>query len=114
VNERDQRPWGDYEVIDDEATFKVKRITVEPGQRLSYQRHEHRSEHWFVVMGAGLVTIDGIDRQVVAGAAVDVPRGAAHRIQNTGEEPLVFIEVQRGTYFGEDDIERLSDDYGRV
>jgi len=114
VNERDQRPWGDYEVIDDESTFKVKRITVESGQRLSYQRHEHRSEHWFVVFGSGLVTIDGTDHQVVAGAAVDVPRGAAHRIQNTGEGPLVFIEVQRGTYFGEDDIERLSDDYGRV
>jgi len=114
VNERDQRPWGDYEVLDDAATFKVKRMTVEPGQRLSYQRHEHRSEHWFVVSGTGLVTLDGADRVVAAGTAVDVPRGAAHRIQNTSEEPLVFIEVQRGTYFGEDDVERLSDDYGRV
>jgi mannose-6-phosphate isomerase len=114
VNERDQRPWGDYEVLDDTPTFKVKRITVEPGQRLSYQRHEHRAEHWFVVGGSGLVTLDGTDREVEAGTAVDVPRGAAHRIQNTGDAPLVFIEVQRGTYFGEDDIERLSDDYGRV
>jgi mannose-6-phosphate isomerase len=114
MRESDQRPWGDYEVLDDTPTFKVKRMTVAPGQRLSYQRHERRSEHWFVVGGNGIVTLDGTDREVAPGVAVDVPRGTAHRIQNTGDTPLVFIEVQCGTYFGEDDIERLSDDYGRA
>ena len=114
MTEIDRRPWGRYEVLDDDAVFKVKRITVDPGQRLSYQRHRYRSEHWYVVAGAGLVTLDGTTHDVVAGSALDVPVGAAHRIQNTGVEPLVFIEVQRGSYFGEDDIERLSDDYGRV
>jgi len=114
MNETDRRPWGGYEVLDDEATFKVKRMTVDPGQRLSYQRHRFRSEHWFVVAGTGLVTLEGATQEVAAGSAVDVAIGVAHRIQNTGGEQLVFIEVQRGSYFGEDDIERLSDDYGRA
>jgi mannose-6-phosphate isomerase len=92
----------------------VKRITVRPGRRLSYQRHERRSEHWFVVSGTGLVVLDGVEHAVTSGGAIDVPCGTAHRIQNTGEEELVFVEVQRGNYFGEDDITRLDDDYGRV
>ncbi len=109
MNEGETRPWGEYEVLAEEPSFKVKIITVNPGQRLSYQRHQHRSEHWYVVDGEGLVT-----RDVAAGSTVDVAVGMAHRIQNTGSEALVFVEVQRGTYFGEDDIERLSDDYGRA
>ncbi len=108
------RPWGGYEVLSDAPTHKVKRLTVEPDQRLSLQRHAKRAEHWFVVGGEGVVTIDGLDRAVVAGTAVDVPMGAAHRIASTGTEALVFIEVQLGSYFGEDDIERLDDDYGRA
>ena len=108
------RPWGGYEVLSDAPTHKVKRLTVEPGQRLSYQRHAHRAEHWFVVGGAGVVTLDGETRPVSAGSAIDVPRGAAHRIEATGSEALVFIEVQHGTSFGEDDIERFDDDYGRI
>jgi len=111
--EAEQRPWGGYEVLSDASTHKVKRLTVEPGQRLSYQRHSHRSEHWFVVGGEGVVTIDGEERRVAAGDAIDVPVGAAHRIASTGSDPLVFIEVQHGRSFGEDDIERLDDDYGR-
>ena len=107
------RPWGQYEVLADDDVAKVKRITVLPGQRLSYQRHARRSEHWVVVAGEGLVTLDGADRVVVPGDAVDVAIGAAHRIANPGNQPLVFIEVQRGVYFGEDDIVRLDDDYGR-
>jgi mannose-6-phosphate isomerase len=107
------RPWGHYEVLADDEYAKVKRITVTPGQRLSYQRHARRSEHWVVVAGQGLVTLDGNDRAVVPGDAIDVPEGAAHRIANPGAQPLVFIEVQRGSYFGEDDIVRLDDDYGR-
>lgn len=112
--ERDERPWGRYVVLDDEAGHKVKRITVLAGQRLSYQRHERRSEHWFVVAGEGTVSLDGGQRPVRAGVAVEVPAGTAHRIHNTGAEDLVFIEVQHGDYFGEDDIVRLDDDYGRA
>jgi mannose-6-phosphate isomerase-like protein (cupin superfamily) len=111
--ESDQRPWGRYEVLADERTHKVKRLTVEPGQRLSYQRHAERAEHWFVVGGEGVVTLNGEERRVATGDAVDVPVGTAHRIASTGTEALVFVEVQTGSSFAEDDIERLDDDYGR-
>src|SRR5688572_20072946 len=94
--ERDERPWGRYEVLDDDADHKVKRIEVEPGKRLSYQRHQHRAEHWFVVRGAARVTVDGAALVLGAGQAVDIPRGAAHRIENAGDDLLVFIEVQHG------------------
>ncbi len=110
----ERRPWGGFEVLGDEATHKVKRMTVDPGQRLSYQRHAHRSEHWFMVHGEGTATVEGIAIPVRPGVAVDVPSGAAHRIENTGAVPLVFVEVQHGTSFDEDDIERLDDDYGRA
>jgi mannose-6-phosphate isomerase len=112
--ERETRPWGDYAVLDDAADHKVKRLVVRPGRRLSYQRHAHRAEHWFVVRGTGVVTVDGVDRPVAGGTAVDVPCGAAHRIANTGATDLVFVEVQHGESFAEDDIERLDDDYGRA
>jgi mannose-6-phosphate isomerase len=114
VLEPQERPWGRYDVLSDGDGFKTKSITVRPGKRLSYQRHARRSEHWFVVRGRGRVLLDGTDVPVRAGSAVDVPVGAAHRITNTGEVDLVFIEVQLGEYFGEDDIERLEDDYGRA
>jgi mannose-6-phosphate isomerase len=107
------RPWGSYEVLGEHDDFKTKVITVSPGHRLSYQRHSKRSEHWFVVRGTGSVTLDGNDVPVSAGSAVDVPVGTAHRITNSGAEDLVFVEVQHGSYFGEDDIVRLEDDYGR-
>jgi len=110
----DRRPWGTFEVLSEDLTHKVKRLTVDPGQRLSYQRHAHRSEHWFVVAGSGTVTLDGAATAVRAGVSIDVPRGMAHRVENTGSDPLVFIEVQHGTSFAEDDIERLEDDYGRT
>ena len=112
--EHDERPWGSYTVISDEPDHKVKEIVVAPGKRLSYQRHAHRSEHWFVVRGTGVVTVDGEDRQLTAGQAVDVPVGAAHRMTNTGAGELVFVEVQHGESFAEDDIERLEDDFGRA
>ena len=111
--EHDDRPWGCYDVLSAEDDSKVKRITVQPGCRLSYQRHAHRSEHWYIVSGAPVLTLDGVDKTMEPGDSVDVPAGAAHRISNPGTEPVVFIEVQSGTYFGEDDIERLDDDYGR-
>jgi mannose-6-phosphate isomerase len=107
------RPWGSYDVLAHGDGYKVKTITVQPSHRLSYQRHARRSEHWFVVGGRGAVTLDGRVIQVGQGQAIDVPAGMAHRIENTGSEPLVFIEVQHGEYFGEDDIVRLDDDYGR-
>lgn len=112
--ERDERPWGAYEVLEDAPSHKVKRIEVRPDQRLSYQRHQRRAEHWFVVSGLALATVDGAERILSAGMAVDIPVGAAHRVANAGEGLLVFIEVQHGDYFGEDDIERLEDDFGRA
>jgi mannose-6-phosphate isomerase len=112
--EQDTRPWGGYLVLDDAADHKVKRLTVSPGKRLSYQTHAHRSEHWFVVRGTGVVTLDGEALSVGPGTAIDVPVGAAHRIENTGTGDLVFVEIQHGDSFGEDDIVRLDDDFGRV
>jgi mannose-6-phosphate isomerase len=113
--EYDERPWGSFTVLDDElADHKVKRLVVEPGKRLSYQRHARRAEHWFVVSGVATVTLDGVEYEVPAGESIDVALGQAHRCENRGTTPVVFIEVQRGTYFGEDDIERLEDDFGRA
>jgi mannose-6-phosphate isomerase len=114
VIEHAERPWGTYTVLAEGQDFKVKTMEVHPAQRLSYQRHSRRSEHWFVVAGEGVVTLDGTNIDVRRGDAVDVPQGAAHRIHNTGPVPLVFVEVQHGDYFGEDDIVRLEDDYGRL
>ena len=111
--ENDTRPWGGYQVLEDAHTHKVKRIEVLPGARLSLQRHRHRSEHWFVIAGTGAATRDKDIIPLKAGDSLDVPAGAAHRISNPGEDMLVLIEVQHGSYFGEDDIERLEDDYGR-
>ena len=108
------RPWGIYTVLAEAENFKVKTLEVHPGQRLSYQRHSRRSEHWFVVGGAGVVTLDGKTIDVRRGDAVDVPLGTPHRIQNIGPVPLVIVEVQHGDYFGEDDIVRLDDDYGSL
>ncbi|HVB93567.1 MAG TPA: phosphomannose isomerase type II C-terminal cupin domain [Acidimicrobiales bacterium] len=112
--ETDHRPWGTYTVLDDDGTHKVKRITVLPGKRLSYQRHSRRSEHWFIVTGTALVTLDGIQAEYAAGQSVDIPVGTNHRIENPTATEVVFVEVQHGDYFGEDDIVRLEDDYGRV
>ena len=112
--ESDHRPWGYYVVLADEPDHKVKRIVVYPGKRLSLQRHFRRAEHWLVLKGRAMVTLDSRELSLGPGQAADIPLGTAHRIQNPGPEDLVFIEVQRGSYFGEDDIERLEDDFGRV
>lgn len=113
MTESAQRPWGSYTVLTESGAFKVKTIEVQPGKRISYQKHAHRSEHWFVVAGEGAVTLDDDITDVKSGDSIDIPQGAAHRVHNTGHIPLVFVEVQHGDYFGEDDIERLHDDYGR-
>ncbi len=110
----DERPWGSFTVLDEGAGYKVKRIEVLPGKRLSYQQHAQRAEHWFVVAGAARVTLDGRELSVATGESVDIAVGTAHRVENPGAEKLVFIEVQRGPYLGEDDIERLEDDFGRA
>lgn len=114
MREFDRRPWGSYTVLEEDRGFKVKRIEVLPGKRLSYQKHAQRAEHWFVVEGTAKVTLDDEEITVRAGEAIDIPIGAAHRVENADAGNLVFIEVQRGSYLGEDDIVRLEDDYGRT
>lgn len=108
------RPWGDFLVLDEGPGYCVKRIRVAAGHRLSYQRHRSRSEHWYVVSGAGLATLDGAELRLEPSTAVDVPVGTAHRLANDGAGDLVLVEVQTGEYCGEDDIVRIDDDYGRL
>jgi mannose-6-phosphate isomerase len=108
------RPWGSFEILQESDIHKVKLIIVLPGKRLSYQRHEKRAEHWFIVSGEAEVTIDGDVRRMSSGNSIDIGIGVAHRISNIGADELKFIEVQTGTYFGEDDIIRLDDDFGRA
>jgi mannose-6-phosphate isomerase len=109
----DRRPWGSFTVLDEGEGYKVKRIEVLAGKRLSYQRHSRRAEHWMVVAGTAHVTLDGSDHTVGCGETADIPIGTAHRIANPGSDTLVFIEIQRGDYLGEDDIVRLEDDFNR-
>src|SRR5215475_14932821 len=113
LREFDRRPWGSYTVLDEGENFKVKRIEVLPGKRLSYQKHAQRAEHWAVVQGTAKVTLDDREIEVKTGEAIDIAIGSAHRVENPGDELLIFIEVQRGNYLGEDDIVRLQDDFGR-
>jgi mannose-1-phosphate guanylyltransferase/mannose-6-phosphate isomerase len=109
-----QRPWGAYRVTDRGERFQVKRITVAPGGRLSLQRHRHRAEHWVVVGGEATVTVDAAVTKVRPSEHVHIPQGAVHRLENFGEVPVDLIEVQTGSYLGEDDIERLEDVYERA
>jgi mannose-6-phosphate isomerase-like protein (cupin superfamily) len=111
--ESEQRPWGAWYVLDEGLGYKVKRIEVRPGQRLSYQTHERRSERWIVVQGTATCTLDGETIEVKTGESTEIGIGTPHRIANLHDEELVVIEVQRGDYLGEDDIVRLDDDYGR-
>lgn len=111
--EMEYRPWGAFYVLEDAATHKVKRIVVKPGGRLSYQYHNHRSEIWTVIDGEATVTLEGEVSILGPSEVFRVPQGARHRLENKGAMPLVIIEIQYGTYFGEDDIIRLDDDYNR-
>lgn len=107
-------PWGSWTVLDDRDNFKVKKIIIKPRQRLSYQKHMHREENWFVVQGEAEITLNDIKKKLVEGDFIHIPLEAKHRIENISRTiDLIFIEIQRGTYFGEDDIERFADDYGR-
>ncbi len=108
------RPWGAYDSIDHSDRFQVKRITVKPGARLSLQRHKFRAEHWVVVKGTALVTCNDEKFLLGENESTYIPLGAMHRMENPGETPLELIEVQSGSYLGEDDIERFDDEYGRI
>ena len=110
---KEHRPWGSFENLLDEEYCKVKRIIVKPGQRLSYQYHHKRDECWVIVKGEATLTLDDKEWTVVEKEVVNIPAETKHRVQNKGKEDLIFIETQTGTYFGEDDIIRLDDDYGR-
>jgi len=110
----EHRPWGSFTILADEPDHKVKRIVVKPKARLSLQRHQQRQEHWLIVSGEATVTLDDQILTLTKGESVDIARGQVHRVENKGRDQLVFIEVQLGDYFGEDDIERLEDDYGRI
>jgi mannose-1-phosphate guanylyltransferase / mannose-6-phosphate isomerase len=107
------RPWGSYQSVDNGDRHQVKRIIVKPGSRLSLQKHHHRSEHWIVVRGTALVTINDLVKTVHENESVYIPMGAVHRLENPGKILLQLIEVQTGSYFGEDDIIRIEDDYRR-
>lgn len=108
-----ERPWGRYFVLDDTSGYKIKRIEVNPKARLSYQYHNKRSETWVIIQGEGIVTIEGNNKNITKGDTIIIPMTSKHRIENIGNDKLIFIEVQTGEYFGEDDIVRIEDDYNR-
>jgi mannose-6-phosphate isomerase len=108
------RPWGSFHVLDEQTGFKVKRIVVTPGGRLSLQSHKHRSEHWTVVNGTATVTVGETVRDMTRGQSVDISLGAKHRLENHGKDIVEIIEVQFGDYLGEDDIIRYDDVYNRT
>ena len=110
----EERPWGRFFVFHNEPKYKLKRIEVDPGGRLSYQYHNKRSEVWTIVEGVGTITLDGKVKEYSSGQTILIPQGVKHRIENKSAEKVVFIEVQTGSYFGEDDIVRIEDDYNRV
>jgi mannose-6-phosphate isomerase-like protein (cupin superfamily) len=114
ILERDERPWGMFEVLAVGEGYKVKRIEVKPGQRLSLQSHEKRSEHWVIVNGTALATVGEQHLTLRPNQHINIPMQTKHRVANPGDELLVFIEVQSGPYLGEDDITRYEDDYQRV
>lgn len=107
------RPWGLYRVLAKGSGYQIKEIRVRPNHRLSLQRHQHRAEHWTIIQGVASVTVDGCNDEYQAGESVSIGLNQIHRVANRGIYDLVFIEIQTGTYFGEDDIERLEDDYNR-
>ena len=112
-NYKEERPWGSFENLLDTEYCKVKRIIVKPDQRLSYQYHHKRTEHWVIVQGDAVVTLNDKEYLFTEGMVVEIPVGTKHRVENKFEKNLIFIETQTGTYFGEDDIVRIEDDYGR-
>ena len=110
---KNYRPWGSYDSLDAGSGFQVKRLTVSPGARLSLQKHKHRAEHWVVVSGTARVTCGNQEFILQPSGATFIPAGTIHRLENPGNELLEVIEVQTGSYLGEDDIERFEDDFNR-
>jgi len=110
----EERPWGNFTILYEDQNMKVKQIIVHAGQRLSYQYHKHRRERWTIVEGEGVFTLNGVDRAVRSGDVLSIAVGDAHRIRNTGKGNLIFVEVQLGESFAEDDIYRIEDDYNRA
>ncbi len=113
ANYKEERPWGWFEILFEEAGLKVKRIMVKPGKRLSLQSHEHRAENWVIVQGKALFTLDDRTVELEPQQSVFIPQKSKHRMENPGQDEMVFIEVQTGTYLGEDDIIRFQDDFDR-
>ena len=113
MNYIENRPWGKFEILVDSDCCKVKKITVKAGSRLSYQYHFKRSEVWTVVKGVATLTLNDEISMHTYGHTIIIPQGTKHRVENKGQDDLVFIEVQHGSYFGEDDIVRIEDDYNR-
>lgn len=111
---KEERPWGSFEILFEEPGLKVKRIVVKPGKRLSLQSHQNRSENWVIIAGQAQVTLDNQLIEHSTNQSIFIPAGTRHRINNPTEHPLIFIEVQTGTYLGEDDITRYEDDFNRV
>jgi len=111
--EKENRPWGLFYVICNEEKYKLKKIEVNPGKKLSYQYHNKRSEVWTIIEGVATITLNGETIVKYPGESINIPLRAKHRVQNDSDDILVFIEVQTGTYFGEDDIVRIEDDYNR-
>jgi mannose-6-phosphate isomerase-like protein (cupin superfamily) len=114
IVERTTRPWGWYATVSEVPGHKIKRLHVLPGQQLSLQKHLHRSEHWVVVHGVARVTLDDRVFDLTTGQCCDISQGQVHRILNATTEPVEVVEIQFGSYLGEDDIVRLQDDYGRI
>jgi len=114
MNYKEKRPWGEFENILDLPYSKVKKITIFPGQAPSYQYHFKRSEIYIIIKGEALITIDGEESKYVKGDTIRVPVQAKHKVKNIGQDDLIFVEIQLGEYFGEDDIVRISDEYGRA
>jgi mannose-6-phosphate isomerase-like protein (cupin superfamily) len=110
----EQRPWGNYTVIHTDETCQVKKLVVFPGKRISLQSHKFRAEHWFIVSGLGTAELEGEKIEVGPGDSIDIPTGTKHRISCTDSGSLIFIEVQTGSSFAEEDIVRYEDDFGRI
>jgi len=110
---KNYRPWGSYFSIAEDKGWQVKRINVNPGASLSLQKHKFRTEHWIIVTGTALVELEGKTKILKSNESTYIPLGFKHRLSNPGKEPLILIEVQSGSYLGEDDIIRFEDDYGR-
>lgn len=114
MNIEENRPWGTYTVLLDDDKCKVKKIVIKSGQAPSYQYHFKRNEYWIIIKGKGTLKLDDVERELKEGDSIFIPKLSKHQFKNTGDTDIEFIEIQTGEYFGEDDIVRIQDNYGRV